>query len=54
MPWTEWKIMDQREQFVRDYLGGDYAKGAHPLQNPRSNPTQLRSDYGKDGVVTFL
>lgn len=28
MPWTEWTIMDQREQFVRDYLTGDYAKGA--------------------------
>ena len=33
---------------------GHPMKGAHPLQNPRSNPTQLRSDYGKDGVVTFL
>ena len=28
MPWTEWTIMDQREQFVGDYLTGAYAKGA--------------------------
>jgi len=28
MPWTEWKIMDQREQFVRDYLTGEYPKRA--------------------------
>ena len=29
LPWTEWKIMDQREQFVRDYLSGDYPKGCY-------------------------
>ena len=28
MPWREWKIMDQREQFVRDYLTGEYPKRA--------------------------
>ena len=28
MPWKEWNIMDQREQFVRDYLTGTYPKGA--------------------------
>ena len=28
MPWKELKIMDQREQFVLDYLTGDYPKGA--------------------------
>ena len=26
MPWTEWKIMDQREQFVRDWFSGAYTK----------------------------
>ncbi len=28
MPWKEFKIMDQREYFVGDYLTGDYPKGA--------------------------
>ena len=28
MPWKEFKIMDQREHFVGDYLTGDYPKGA--------------------------
>ena len=28
MPWKELKSMDQREQFVRDYLTGAYPKGA--------------------------
>ena len=28
MPWKEIKSMDQREQFVRDYLTGAYPKGA--------------------------
>ena len=27
MPWKEFKIMDQREQFVLDYLTGAYPKG---------------------------
>ena len=26
MPWKEWKIMDQREQFVLDWLSGAYTK----------------------------
>ena len=28
MPWKEFKIMDQREQFVLDCLTGEYPKGA--------------------------
>ena len=39
MPWTEWKIMDQREQFVRDYLSGDYPKGALCAAYGISRPT---------------
>ena len=26
MPWREWKIMAQREQFVRDWLSGESTK----------------------------
>ena len=26
MPWKEFKIMDQREQFVRDWLSDEYTK----------------------------
>ncbi len=26
MPWKEWKLMDQREQFVRDWLSGEDTK----------------------------
>ncbi len=39
MPWTEWNIMDQREQFVRDYLTGDYPKGALCAVYGISRPT---------------
>ena len=38
MPWTEWKIMDQREQFVHDWLSGEYTKvalcGAYGISRP--------------------
>ena len=39
MPWTEWTIMDQREQFVGDYLTGAYAKGALCAVYGISRPT---------------
>ena len=39
MPWREWKLMDQREQFVRDYLTGDDAKGALCAAYGLSRPT---------------
>ena len=39
MPWKEWKIMDQREQFIRDYLSGDYAKGTLCAAYGISRPT---------------
>lgn len=27
MPWTEWTIMDQQEQFVRDWVSGGVSEG---------------------------
>ena len=39
MPWKELKIMDQREQFVLDYLTGDYPKGALCAVYGISRPT---------------
>lgn len=39
MPWTEWTIMDQREQFVSDYLTGGYTKGALCAVYGISRPT---------------
>lgn len=39
MPWKEWKIMDQREQFVRDYLTGEYPKGVLCAVYGISRPT---------------
>ena len=39
MPWKEFKNMDQREQFVRDYLTGAYPKGALCAVYGISRPT---------------
>ena len=53
MPWTEWKIMDQREQFVRDYLTGDYPKGALCAAYGISRPTgdKWLARYHAQGVA---
>ena len=39
MPWKEIKIMDQREHFVRDWLTGNYPKGALCALYGISRPT---------------
>ena len=39
MPWTEWKIMDQREHFVLDWLSGEYTKVALCAAYGISRPT---------------
>ncbi len=53
MPWTEWTIMDQREQFIRDYLSGDYAKGALCAAYGISRPTgdKWLTRYHAQGVA---
>ena len=39
MPWKEFKIMDQREHFVLDWLTGDYPKRALCAAYGISRPT---------------
>lgn len=53
MPWKEWKIMDQREQFIRDYLSGDYPKGALCAAYGISRPTgdKWLARYHAQGVA---
>ena len=53
MPWKELKIMDQREQFVLDYLTGAYPKGALCAVYGISRPTgdKWLARYHAHGVV---
>ena len=53
MPWKEWKIMDQREQFIRDYLSRDYTKGALCAAYGISRPTgdKWLARYHAQGVA---
>lgn len=53
MPWKEWKLMDQREQFVLDWLTGNYTKvalcGAYGISRPTGDKWLGR--YHAQGVA---
>lgn len=53
MPWTEWTIMDQREQFIQDWLSGEYTKVALCSGYGISRPTgdKWLARYHAQGVA---
>ena len=53
MPWTEWTIMDQREQFIRDWVSGEYTKVALCAGYGISRPTgdKWLARYHAQGVA---